>query len=281
VTNKPLITIIVLAGLTLCSFALISSYVSMPTKGPSAPQAATSPSVKAGVFPSFATTPGLSARSTAVDKDLYHDLSRALALLDEMRKAVLAADWSAAQSFFGEFQQRTQRLPTPQLNQPDFSPVMQDFFTLYRVELARALHEQNDSNARFCLNQLYAILSEQHARLGTHGLPLELGRLNFLVREVELWAALHNETLLAERRQALRETWQEVRPVIAVRRGGREITARFDTLLEQMSAAPTPAVAALVAPCQQELAHMDNLFRRPPARPANPATSPPKAAVDE
>ena len=212
---------------------------------------------------------------------MYSDLGQALVLLDQLRNTAMAGDWPGAQIFFNQFQLKTQQLPTPQLNHPDLSPVLQDFFTLYRVELARALNEQNLDNTRINLNQLFAIVSEQRTRLGTRGVPLELNRVHFLVREVELWAQLNNVTLLQERLKALRETWQELRPVIAARRNGRETASHFDSLITQLNAATSAQeLTTLASQCNKELEQMDSLFNRTPHA-SSPSVSPSRPADED
>lgn len=240
---------------------------------------APSPTQAAAPAAVAAATP---SRQPTAEKRMYEDMGQAVALLDQLRDAVLASDWAAAQTRFAEFTNKTRQLPAPQLNQAELSPLWPDFLALYRVELARALNEQHAGNARFALNQLYAIVSELRARLGSHGMPLEIVRLNFLVREVELWSQLNNEALLRERVNALRETWQDLRPVIAARRNGRETAAHFDTLVERIvtgssNTTAVPDLAALITDCNKDLEQMDNLFRRP-VRPANPTTSSGNAA---
>ncbi len=279
VTHKSSITAVVLAGLTLVSFALVSSYVSKKPNRTLAPPTAPTPA--------HAVAPAAASATPKAEKEMYNDLGQAVALLDQLRDAVLAGDWVNAQNRFDEFTNKTRQLPAPQLNQAELSPLLPDFLALYRIELARALNEQQAGNARFALNQLYAIVSELRARLGSHGLPLEIVRLNFLVREVELWSQLNNEPLLHERLKALRETWQELRPVIAARRNGRELAAHFDTLVERLAASnqPTvaPALAALIAECNKDLEQMDSLFRRPPrsANPSGTGNAAKNAAEDE
>jgi hypothetical protein len=276
VTHKSSIIAVVLIGLTLGSFALVSSYISKR------PNRAAVPSTTPALRPVAATaTPAVVNRPAVSDKQMYQDLSQAQTLLDQLRQTILANAWGEAQSQFDEFVQKTRQLPAPQLNQPDISPVIQDFFTLYRVELGRALREQHTINARFALNQLQAIVSEQRARLGTRGLPLEFNRLTFLAREIELWAQLDNEELLQERVKALRETWAELRPLIAARRNGRETVSQFDQLVEQFTISTTPDLTALSAACLKELEQMEALFHHTPPKQANPAVSPGKPADDD
>lgn len=276
-THKSSIIAVVLVALTLTSFALVSSYISKR------PNRAAVPSTAPTQRPSLASasaSPAATNRPVISDKQMYQDLSQAQTLLDQLRNAVLAGAWNEAQKHFAEFVQKTRQLPAPQLNQPDISPALQDFFTLYRVELGQALQEQHTINARFALNQLQAIVSEQRARLGTRGLPLEFNRLTFLAREIELWAQLDNEELLQERVKALRETWAELRPLIAARRNGREIASQFDQLIEQFSASATPDLTALGTACLKELEQMEALFHHTPPKQANPTVSPGKPADD-
>lgn len=278
VTHKSSIIAVVLIGLTLASFALVSSYISKR------PHRAVLPSPAAAIRPTATTTsatPATSNRQTVSDKQMYQDLSQAQALLDQLRAAVLAGNWGVAQNCFDEFTSKTQRLPAPQLNQPDISPVLQDFFTLYRVELAQALNEEHSINARFSLNQLQAIVSEQRARLGPQGLPLEFNRLNFLLREIELWAQLDNEELLGARVQSLRETWAELRPLISARRNGRETANHFDQLMEQLTANSAPDFATLSSACLKDLPQLEALFHQGSAHPTNPTVSPGKHADDD
>lgn len=281
-TNKSVMVAMGLIVLTLTSFALVSGYVSTPVKHSRALSATPSPRPPAGIAPLATATPSPSNRPPASERQMYADLGQAQTLLDDLSNVLLANDWPRAASVYNQFLEKTQKLPTPQLNEPDFSPVMQDFFTLYRVELARALNEQNAGNARFAVNQLYGIVGEQRARLGSRGMPLELVRLNFLVREVALCAQLNNEPLLRERQRALRETWQEMRPVILARRNGRETATHFDQLVEQLSnSTPASDPAAIVAECHKDLAQMDALFRRPTTRATAPPNNPAKPASDE
>lgn len=270
----------ILAALTLSGFALVASYVSKPAV-PNPPQRPSpSPLLKPGASPLATATPSAQTRQMSAEKQMYYDLGQALALLDQLRDTAGAGDWPAAQNLFNQFQLKTQQLPAPQLNHPDLSPVLQDFFTLHRVELARALNEQHLANTRINLNQLFAIVSEQRTRLGTRGVPLELNRIHFLVREIELWSQLNNGTLLQERLKALRETWQELRPVIAARRNGRECASHFDSLVAQLNAAASlPELAALVAQCNKELEQMDGLFNRTPH--SNSPTASPGKTADE
>lgn len=261
----------ILVVLTLGSFALVSTFISKqphPIAMPS--RAAGGPLAEAFKPTSAAPT----NRQTAAAKQLDQDLSQAQTLLDQLRLAVLAGAWGEAQRCYDEFASKTQQLPVAQLNQPDISPLLQDFFTLYRVALAQAINDQHTVNARFALNQLRAIVSEQGMRTGTRGLPLEFNRLSFLTREIEFWAQLDNKELLHERRQAMRETWLELRPLIVARRNGRETAGHFDHLVEQLATVTTPDLTTLSNACLKDLKEMEALLQHASAHPAHPLVSP-------
>jgi hypothetical protein len=276
VTKRSILIAVVLAALTLGSFTLVSNLISNTPSPASRTQASPSPQPSAPAAPA----PLSPNRAGSAEKQMYADLSQAQALLDQLREALQTSDWGGAQKLLQEFTSKTPQLPAPQLNQPDIPPILQDFFTLYRVELARALNEQNLINARFSLNQLFAIVNDQRARLGPRGLPLEFNRLQYLVREVEFWSQYNNEELLRERINALRATWQELRPVISNRKNGREPAAHFDTLVEQLAAAAPAATGALLQECRKGLELMGSLFQRP-ARPAATAGAADKPASED
>ena len=93
--------------------------------------------------------------------------------------------------------------------------------------------------------------------------------------------AVGNAVVRNRLKRQLRETWQELRPVILARRNGREYASHFDSLIQQLNAAGTaPEVAALVTECNKELTQMDGLFSRTP-HPNTPAASPTRTSDDE
>jgi hypothetical protein len=223
---------------------------------------------------------------------LRADFSRAQVLLDQLNQSISAGDWTSSKQYFDEFEQRTERLPVPQLNHPDISPVMQDFFLLYKVQLARAIAEQNTHNAQFAANQLFGVVSEQRARLGTRGVPIEFQRLAFLIRELEIWNRAGDTEMLRLRANALRENWKEVRPVIVARRNGIEQAKVFDALVERLSAlSDFPAASSamdgsqeltsLVSDFNKEFEVINQLFQRPPHSPGSPSPAAAKPSEDD
>ncbi len=262
--------VIMLALLTLSGFILVSNLMGAkrPENNPS--RSADQPKVPNQQRPvSIPTLPPTNYKPSQDEGQMHSDLKTAEDLLGTISAAMASNDWGKAQQAFTEFQSKTQRLPAPQLHHPDISPILQDFFTLYAVQLETALTQQNAPQASFAINQLYGIVGEQRARMGTRGIPLEFQRLRFLVREVGLWGEAGDEKMLRLRAVALRDAWwHDVRPIIAARRNGVEPAKHFDQLVQQLSAAgQIHEITALLPEFNKGLEQMDTIFQRP--RPAS------------
>ncbi|MGH9846885.1 MAG: hypothetical protein ACREEM_49945 [Blastocatellia bacterium] len=275
-TKRSIITILALAALTLAGFIVVFNLI-----GGRRSQSVSGGNVGAKIAPTApppVSAPPAAGRSNPAEAQLRTDLSRARTLLNQLNDAVTVADWSAAQRHFAEFGQCTLRLPAPQLNHPDISPMMQDFFALYKVQLSRALAEQNANQARFAANQLFGIVSEQRARMGTRGVPIEFQRIGFLIREIALWKQADDAEMLRVRAASLQDAWKEVRPVIVARRNGMEQARLFDALIEKLDQAQD--VSALVSDLSREFEIINNLFQRP-SRPQGASAGANKPAEDD
>jgi hypothetical protein len=279
-TQRTTITIIALATLTLAGFVIVSSLVGSRPSTPPANNAAAriTPTIRPqATLPPQTTGP----KTTQTDAQIYAGLGRAQSILDQLNDAVRVGDWQSAQNRYTEFEQATQHLPTPQLTHPDFSLVMQDFFALYKVQLVRALAEQNTHQSRFAANQLFGIISEQRARFGSRGVPIEFQRLAYLIREIDIWKQSEDVDMVWLRSMALQETWKEVRPAILARRNGPDIARVFDDLTDKLLLPERPQdYGALLSELNKEFELMNNLFQRPtPSSSASPSGS--KQAGDD
>jgi hypothetical protein len=271
-TKKSTAGALGLAALILVGFVIVSNFFGakqneMRAGNSVVPQPVATIKPQASVSPSTQTN-----RSNQVDGQLRSDLGQAQLLLEQINNAVSTGDWADAQNKAAEFEQRTQRMPAPQLNHPDISPVLQDFFAFYRVHLRRAIVEQNAMEARFAVNQLFGIVDEQRARFGIRGVPLEFQRLNYLIREVGIWSQSTDDKMLRVRINALRDAWKDVRPVIIARRYSSEKIKQFDQLVEKLSASSqSQEIAAMIPEFNKEFEGMSSLFQRIPR--SNGATS--------
>lgn len=261
-TKQTTVVVIFLAALTFAGFVIVSNLVSPPNPKPVLPKSATAlPSPTS--TPPVASVPPAQGKSTPSDGVWRAELGEAQNLLERLHKEVTDNDWQNAQTHFAEFERKTQQLPAPQLNHPDISPVLQDFLALYRVQLSRALNERDSAKGRFAVNQLYGIVSEQRARFGTRGLPLEYQRIRFLLREVEMWNETGDDEMLRVRKAALQDAWKDMRSVVLARRNGGEQVKNLDGLLEKLARARQASeITQLLPEFDKELDLVNNLFQR-------------------
>jgi len=267
VTRKSTATAIAIGVLTLVGFVLVANLVGgrRPENSQATSQARPSPAIKA---PQVSISPlPPAAKPAQADGQLHSDLASAQALIDQLSTAIAAGNWAGAHDLFADFQRKTESLPAPQLAHPDISPLLQDFFSFYCVQLDRALVAQDAWHASSALNQLSGILADERVRIGSRGMPPEYPRLRFLVREVELWSQASDEKMLRVRAVALRDAWRDLKPIVA-RRNGVEPAKNFQALVDKLSeAGQIQDIAALAPDFNKVLDQMDSLFRRQPKPP--------------
>ena len=267
-TRKSTAVFLALAALTLAGFFVVSNIITGVNTGqkhgdkvpasniPAQPTATPKPQATA-------SPPSAASKASTSEIQLRADLAQAQTLLDQLNADIAAGAWDKANNHFVEFEQKTRLLPAPQLNHPDISPVMQDFFVLYKVRLGRALGQQDAQQSRFAANQLFGIVGEHRARFGTRGVPLEFQRLHFLIREVEIWNHASDQQMLRVRAISLRDAWKEVRPVIAARRNGSEQVKNFDALIERLSTFDQlQDMSSLISDLNKGFEKMNTLFQR-------------------
>ncbi len=283
--RKPLLIMIGLLALTLGGFVFISNLIgARRAVSDHLPLPNTqSRSSSKSQAPVSSPPPPVTDKAGGNGKRIQTNLAQAQELLVNLAAAITVNDWATAQQLFSNFESKTRQLPAPQLQNPDISPLLRDFFELYKVQLERAIVEQNVQQAEITTNQLYGILGEQLARFSTSAVSLELQRLRFLVRELELWGRVGDEKMLQVRAGALREAWwQDARPLMLARHRGAGPVKNFDQLIQQLTAASTlPEFVALVPEFSKELDQIDNLFPHSSPRSAGNVSGSGKSADEE
>lgn len=235
-TKKFTAMMIALVALTLTGFVVVSRLL-VPKTTEGSGKSVVSTAASGTPRPAPSASPAAPDKARLSAKEMAAALSEEQHLIEKIAAAVKVNDWAAAKNLFDEFQRKARRLPAPQLHFPDLSPLLQDFYDYYDVRLERALTEQDERGAAHALNQLDGIIGEHRARLEKRGVALELQRLRFLVRELELWSEAGDTRMVEVRAAALRNAWQDARPVLIARRNTDQAVRHFDQLLEQLAAA--------------------------------------------
>lgn len=254
--NKQSTTIlIVLVLLTFGGLILVSNFIS--EKNP------TETSLSAALVAlSPKATPTPRARPVSSGTNIEKDLQYAQAQLDSLSDAIKNNDWTKAQTLFAGFELKERRLPASQLRHPDISPLLQDFFDLYVVQLERAVSEKQTKSANIAINQLVSIISETNARFIKRATPVEVQRLHHLVREIEFWKEAGDEKMLRIRTSALREAWNDVSPLVRARKQGEAVSQQFDELLSRAATVENPhEITALLPELTTNLEQIEALFQ--------------------
>jgi hypothetical protein len=241
-TKQATTILIGLVLLTIGGLVLVSNFITEPKNSDDATRLAMSGTAAPKSLPTPTTRPISNAGQWAAD------LKRAQEQLLTLSDAIRNNDWGIAESLFVTFELKDRRLPTPQLKHPDISPILQDFFDLYVVQLERAINEKQAKPAQIAVNQMIGIVGEAKARFVPRSAPVEVQRLHHLARELALWKDMGDERMLRARIAALREAWNDVRPLIRTR--NEPFALRFETSLAQIASAET---AAKLAPNLPEL----------------------------
>ena len=253
-TKQAMTILIGLVILTLGGLVLVSNLISEPK--PSG-EVTSSTAFVTGA-PKSMPTPTPRPISTA--RQWAADFKRAQEQLKTLSDAIRNNDWGIAESLFITFELKDRRLPTPHLQHPDISPILQDFFDLYVVQLERAIHEKQAKSAQIAVNQMIGIVGEANARFVPRSAPVAVQRLHHLARELTLWKDVADERMLQTRMAALREAWNDVSPLIRTR--SESIVLRFEALLVQLAYADNSGkVAPLLPELTALLDQIDGVFQ--------------------
>jgi hypothetical protein len=94
--------------------------------------------------------------------------------------------------------------------------------------------------------------------------PLDIARLDYYGRELELWSAVKDEAKLKKAADALGKTWDKVRPSVKKHGGTAEVTT-FDGLMLKLKAAKSPKqYKSVAAPILDEVDNLEKVFERHP-----------------
>lgn len=92
--------------------------------------------------------------------------------------------------------------------------------------------------------------------------PVEVTKLDYYGRELEIWSAGKNEAKLRETAEGMRRMWMTLRPMVEAR-GGSVEAKKFDELVTQVGAAKTPSdFANLATPVLDEVDNLEKVFTK-------------------
>jgi hypothetical protein len=125
--------------------------------------------------------------------------------------------------------------------------------------LAKFVKARNEIDAMREANEATFLVAEQTAKFNPK-VPVEVTKLDYYGRAIEVWAAAKDETKLRITAEAIRQTWNAVKPKIEAKGGAAE-AARFESLVGRAEKAKSATEFAGVAtPILDEVDNLEKVF---------------------
>ncbi len=141
---------------------------------------------------------------------------------------------------------KTQNLSTPQIVETTNS-------------LSTAVQAKNEMDALREANRATFLFAEQSAKFNS-AVPVEVTKLDYYGREIELLAMDKDEAKLKSTTAEMRQTWNAVKPQIEAK-GATKVAAKFESLVAQTEKAASVADYAKVAtPILDEVDNLEKVF---------------------
>lgn len=110
-------------------------------------------------------------------------------------------------------------------------------------------------------NQVTRIVADVTAPFNPR-VPIEVTRLDYQGRELEVWAGAKDSTRLKATADEMQRTWEGLRPQVESH-GGSSVAKRFNDLVAQVEAAKTAdEYARLAKPILDEVDHLEKVFEK-------------------
>lgn len=162
-----------------------------------------------------------------------------------------AKDWAKAESKLTSLEKAVGELKAAKLDTPQLDETI--------GSLDKAIKEKNEIDARREANRATFLVADIAAQYNPK-VPVEVTKLDFYGREIEIAATAKDETKLKQTAQAIRETWNAVKTKIEAK-GASKVAAKFESLVAQTEKAATVADYAKVAtPILDEVDNLEKVF---------------------
>ncbi len=165
--------------------------------------------------------------------------------------AAKTGDWKTANAKLNELKMAAKTMTDEKIGSADFDA------TLGKLEKTVAGKEKTASLIE--ANQITLEVANLTAKYNP-AVPVEVVKLDFYGRELEIWAAEKNDAKLQETAKLIRQNWDAVKAKIEAKGGKKEALA-FENLVVKTDAAKTPAdYAKLATPILDEVDNLEKVF---------------------
>jgi hypothetical protein len=165
--------------------------------------------------------------------------------------AAKANDWKTANAKLNELKAAAEKMAGEKIGSAAFEA------TLGKLEKAAAAKDKTSTLIE--ANQLTLDAANLTAKYNPP-VPVEVVKLDFYGRELEIWSQAKDEAKLRETARMIRQNWDAVKSKIEAR-GGKKEAAAFENLVVKTDRARTSAdYAKLAAPILDEVDNLEKVF---------------------
>lgn len=127
------------------------------------------------------------------------------------------------------------------------------------TSLEKAVSQRDARAAQLESNQVTLTVAEMSAGY-SNPVPVDVTKLDYLGRELEIWAASGNQKKLDQTSAQIQSTWQSVRAQV-VANGGTAEAQKFDAIVQQVKQAQSPSQHGdLAKPVLDQVDYLEKVF---------------------
>ncbi len=212
----------------------------------------TSTGVKTDASPQASTAPSETPLNrTDGSRDAPAVLIDAGEFAENIYDAAKAGDWNTVTSKLDALKANATEMSAEKLGSPEFG------FWLARLQ--SAVETRDRTKVLMLANHLTLSVAELSAKFKPK-MPVEVVKLDYYGRELEIWSAASDEIKLHETATLIRQTWDALKPKVEAK-GAKKELAVFEALVAKTDAATTPAdFARLATPILDQVDNLEKVF---------------------
>lgn len=161
-------------------------------------------------------------------------------------------DWKIAEAKLNDLKASVKKLDSEKIGSAKLDE------TLAKLEKSVAV---KDKNATLELSNLFTLDAANLTAKYDPKIPVEVTKLDYYGREIEIWAAEKNEAKLKATTLEIRKTWDAVKSKIEANNGTKEATVFEDLVKKTEAAKSIDDYAKLATQILDEVDNLENVFK--------------------
>jgi len=166
--------------------------------------------------------------------------------------AAKAGDWKTAEAKLNELKASVKKLDADKIGSEKLDSAL--------IDLEKAV-DAKDKNVTLKVSNKFTFDAAELTAKYNPAIPVEVTKLDFYGRELEIWAGEKNDAKLKQTTLEIRKTWDAVKPKIDAHDGSKQ-AAVFEDLVKKTEAAKSVSdYEKLATPILDEVDNLENDFK--------------------